>query len=159
MRAPEFWSRQRGVHSLLAPLGKVYGACVALRRRMARPWRAAVPVICVGNLVAGGAGKTPLALALGAHLKRAGRTPHFLSRGYGGEEAGPLRVDPDLQTAAQVGDEPLLLARTATTWVARDRATGARAAIEAGADMLVMDDGFQNNQLVKDLSEHKVLVL
>lgn len=152
MRAPDFWTRRQGVHSLLAPLGTAYGVGVALRRRTARPWRATVPVICAGNLVGGGAGKTPLALALGAHLKGLGRTPHFLSRGYGGTEAGPLRVDPALQTADQVGDEPLLLARTATTWVAGDRAAGARAAMEAGADALVLDDGFQNNQLVQDLS-------
>lgn len=154
MRAPEFWRPGRGgpLATLLAPLGWAYGQGTALRLSLASPWRAALKVVCVGNLVAGGAGKTPVALDLGGRLLRAGANPHFLTRGYGGNVRGPLRVDPQRDTAIQVGDEPLLLAEVAPTWVARDRVAGARAALAAGAASLVMDDGFQNPSLAKDLS-------
>lgn len=154
MRAPEFWHGPGGgvVAALLAPLGSVYGLAVRARFAAARPWRASIPVLCVGNLVAGGSGKTPVALSLGARLARRGDDVHFLTRGYGGRRAGPLRVDPDHHDAREVGDEALLLARCAPTWVARDRPAGCRAAIDGGARAIIMDDGFQNPSLAKDVS-------
>src|SRR5262245_39790092 len=151
MRPPDFWSSRRVLSTLLVPAGCVYA--LATRRRLKRAgWRALVPVVCVGNIGIGGAGKTPVALALVALLHAAERNPHFLTRGYRGREAGPVRVDPARHDARAVGDEPLLLARAAPTWVAKDRAAGARAAVGAGAGCIVMDDGLQNPSLVKDLS-------
>ncbi len=114
--------------------------------------RVGIPVVCAGNLVAGGAGKTPTVLALGALLKAQGDTPHFLTRGYGGELKGPVQVDPSQHTAVDVGDEALLLAAQGPTWVSHDRVAGARSAEAAGATVIVMDDGFQNPKLAKDLS-------
>ena len=153
MRAPDFWYRAPGPASaLLAPLGAAYDLASRLRRSLIRPERVAVPVLCVGNLVAGGAGKTPVALDLARRLAARGRAPHVLSRGYGGRTGGPLRVDPEWHDAATVGDEPLLLARAAPTWVARDRLAGARAAMAEGAGCLLLDDGFQNPRLAKDLA-------
>lgn len=152
MRTPEFWHSENAVARLLAPLAFAWQAAGAARRALARPWRAPVPVICVGNLVAGGAGKTPVALALLALLRERGLRPAALTRGYGGSAAGPLLVDPARHDAATVGDEALLLAAAAPTWLARDRVDGAREAAEEGAEVLVMDDGFQNPRLAKDLS-------
>ena len=152
MRAPEFW-RVDGIGArVAAPLGVAYAAAARLNFARGVPWRAGVPVICVGNLVMGGAGKTPVAAALGAELRGRGVAAHFLSRGHGGRNPGPVRVEASAHDAAEVGDEPLLLSGTAPTWVARDRVAGARAAMSAGAEAIVMDDGFQNSSLVKDLS-------
>jgi tetraacyldisaccharide 4'-kinase len=149
MREPGFWWRGDGAAArLLAPAGAAYGLVAA--RRMAWPGRrAAVPVLCVGNFTVGGSGKTPTAIAVARILIAAGRRPFFLSRGYGGRLAGPVRVD--AQPAGDVGDEPLLLARVAPTIVARDRPAGAAAAAQAGADAIIMDDGWQNPSLAKDL--------
>ncbi len=150
MREPSFWWTERSVAAnLLAPVGACYGAFVA--RRMARGGcEPAVPVICVGNFTLGGAGKTPTAIALARLLLESGRHPFFLSRGYGGRTAGPVRVDH--QPAIDVGDEPLLLARTAPTIVGRDRPAGAKAAAKGGADTIIMDDGLQNPSVSKDLA-------
>jgi len=150
MREPAFWWRKRG-GGLLAPLAAIYGA-VAWGRIQAQGKRAGVPVICLGNLTAGGAGKTPAALAVAHLLLAVHERPFFLSRGYGGKLAGPVRVDPAFHNSADVGDEPLMLARLAPTIVARDRVAGARMARSAGASVIVMDDGFQNPSLVKDLA-------
>ncbi|MHA1107762.1 MAG: tetraacyldisaccharide 4'-kinase, partial [Alphaproteobacteria bacterium] len=152
MRAPDFWARPGGLSTLLAPAGAAWAAAAAMRRSWSQPWQAPVPVICIGNINTGGAGKTPLALTLGAYLKQAGRAPHFISRGYGGSLEGPVAVDPARHDAADVGDEPLLLAEIAPTWIARDRKAAAQAAVAAGADIIVMDDGLQNFTLVKDVS-------
>lgn len=152
MRAPSFWWRDAGVAArLLAPVAAAYGA-VAARRLRQSGHQAAVPVLCIGNPTVGGAGKTPTAIAVGRLLRAAGERPAFLSRGYGGRLSGPVRVDPKLHTAIEVGDEPLLLARTAPTVVAADRVAGAGAAAAAGASVIVMDDGFQNPSLTKDVA-------
>ncbi|MBL8588379.1 MAG: tetraacyldisaccharide 4'-kinase [Methylobacteriaceae bacterium] len=155
MQAPDFWMRPRpGVAArLLQPFAALYGALA--RRRLAGPaTRAGAPVICLGNFTLGGAGKTPAALALGARLAARGERVAFLSRGYRGALSGlePVRVDPERHDAAAVGDEPLLLARLAPTFICADRLAGARAAIAAGASVVVMDDGLQNPALAKDLS-------
>jgi len=152
MREPPFWWRVAGLEAcLLAPAAAIYGA-VAAGRLKREGYRAGVPVICIGNPTLGGAGKTPTALAVARLLKAAGERPVFLSRGYGGSQRGPLLVAPERDRAADVGDEPLLLARVAPTVVAHDRVEGAKAAHAAGASVIVMDDGFQNPSLAKDFS-------
>lgn len=155
MRAPDFWYAEDPslMPILLQPLAALFSAGGALRQLLIKAEAAPVPVICIGNLVAGGAGKTPVALSI-AHLARArGWTPAFVSRGYGGSYREPvLKVEPELHRSTQVGDEALLLAATAPCWVARDRRLGARAAAAGGADLVIMDDGFQNPGLRKDLS-------
>jgi len=152
MRAPGFWAGGAGIAPiLLSPLAAAYQAVTA--RRMARPgWQAPVPVICCGNATAGGAGKTTVALDPGQRLIRRGIGTHFLIRGYGGRVKGPARVDPARHDSTAVGDEALLLAALAPSWVGADRAASARSAIAAGAQALVLDDGLQNPTLAKDLS-------
>ena len=158
MREPRFWyPPRRGAAPLLpsrmlAPAGWVFGLAGRIRRRRAAPERAAVPVICIGNLTAGGAGKTPVALTIAERLMATGEKVHFLTRGHGGRERGPIRVDPARHGAADVGDEPLLLAAVAPTWVSARRPEGAAAAVRGGAQLVVMDDGFQNPHLAKDFS-------
>ena len=151
MREPAFWWRAAGpAAGLLSPVAAIYGAFAGWR--MGRAGHAAgIPVVCIGNLTHGGAGKTPTAIAVARMLAAAGRRPFLLSRGYGGSLPGPQRVDPLRHHAREVGDEPLLLARAAPTIVARDRVKGAAAARAAGAGAIVMDDGLQNPALQKDL--------
>lgn len=151
MRAPAFWWRTPGIAAaLLAPAAAGYGA-IAARAFKRKGRRARVPVLCVGNLTVGGSGKTPAAIAIARLFLAAGARPVFLTRGYGGRLTGPIRVDARCHRAANVGDEPLLLARVATTIVARDRVAGAALAESVG-DVVVMDDGFQNPSLLKDLA-------
>ena len=152
MREPGFWWRKSGpLSALLSPLAALYGTVAA--QRMARKGaRAGVPVICIGNFTLGGAGKTPTAIAVAQMLAAAGERVFFLTRGYGGSNVGPKRVDAHADTAAQVGDEALLLARAAPTIVARDRAAGASFAKAQGATIIVMDDGLQNGSLNKDFT-------
>lgn len=155
MRPPEFWRADaRGRDSafmlrmVLTPVSWAYAAAAAHRLRSTTPRHAPIPVICVGNLTIGGAGKTPVTRAIRAKL---GAGAHTLSRGYGGRIEGPLRVTPEMD-AREVGDEPLLHARDGDAWIARDRFAGAMAAAQAGAHALIMDDGYQNPALAKDLS-------
>jgi tetraacyldisaccharide 4'-kinase len=154
VRAPGFWSKRPPtlLARSLEPLGAVYGAVTAWR--MARPGLGVeAPVVCVGNFVAGGAGKTPAAIAVAKLLGDMGERVAFLSRGYGGAtRAEAVAVDPKVHRAEEVGDEPLLLARAAPCFVARDRRLAARAAIAAGASVVVLDDGLQNPTLAKDFS-------
>ena len=151
MRTPAFWYGEPGAAAaLLAPVAGLFALGGRIQTHLARPQKVDVPVICVGNLVAGGTGKTPVALALAELLGE--RRIAFLTRGYGGSKSGPLKVQPHNHRAGEVGDEALLLARAAPTWLAHDRVAGARAAIADGAGLIVMDDGFQNPSLSKDLS-------
>ncbi|PLX36168.1 MAG: tetraacyldisaccharide 4'-kinase [Hyphomicrobiales bacterium] len=153
VRTPSFWWRPAGLLStLLAPLGLPYGFVTTSRMRRKARHRSSVPVICVGNFVAGGAGKTPVAIAIGALLTTRGKMPAFLSRGYRGTLAGPVEVATGTHSAAEVGDEPLLLARAGRTVVAADRKAGADAIGTAPGTVIVMDDGFQSPTLAKTLS-------
>ena len=153
MRAPDFWYEEPGIAAgLLTPVGAAIDAAGRLRRAVARPYRAPVPVICVGNLVAGGSGKTPVALSLAATLAARGVATAIVMRGYGGRLPGPTRVEPGRHDAEAVGDEALLAARQTACWVARDRAAGVRAAAADGAENIILDDGFQNPHVAKDLS-------
>ncbi|RAK64349.1 tetraacyldisaccharide 4'-kinase [Phenylobacterium kunshanense] len=152
LATPRWWySRDRRVglvpRALLTPLSWIWAAATARRIARRTPFDPGIPVICVGNLTVGGTGKTPIVRELAYRLNAA-----VLSRGYGGTEVGPLRVDPTRHTAAEVGDEPLMLASDLIVWIARDRAAGARAAAAAGVRAIVMDDGHQNPSVRKTLS-------
>ena len=152
MREPAFWHRPSSFLSrLLLPLGALYGA-VAARRLQREGFDAGIPVLCVGNYHVGGAGKTPTVLALTSVLRDLGEAPVVLSRGYGGRLRGPVSVDPERHTAADIGDEPLMLARTVPVVVARDRVGGVALARSQGATVILMDDGFQNPAIAKDAS-------
>ena len=154
---PRWWYR-RGrrematTRTLLTPVSWVWAFATARRLARGRPVDPGVPVICVGNLTLGGAGKTPVARAIVALLRSRGLRPHILSRGHGGRLAGPVRDDAATHSAADVGDEALMMAADAPVWIARDRAAGARAAAGDGARVIVMDDGHQNPSVAKALS-------
>jgi tetraacyldisaccharide 4'-kinase len=154
MQAPDFWYRKDPSLSaiLWAPAAALYDCAGRLNRWMTTPMPAPMPVICVGNLVAGGAGKTPTAMVLARLLAAEGHKVHMLTRGYGGRLSGPVSVDPMRHTAADVGDEALLLARAAPTWIGADRRVIAHRAADAGASVAIMDDGFQNPTLKKTIS-------
>jgi len=156
-RTPKHWYRREGNgfragRLFLVPLSWVWAGLTARRLRRSRPVEPGVPVICVGNLTLGGSGKTPIVRALAARLAAEGQAVHILMRGHGGRARGPLRVNPALHDVADVGDEALMLSGEAPVWIARDRLAGARAAVAAGASIIVMDDGHQNGALVKTLS-------
>lgn len=152
MREPAFWHRPPSLISrLLTPIGTIYGSIAA--RRMARAGvTARAPVICVGNYHLGGAGKTPTVLALVTLLRDFGESPIVLSRGYGGRMRGPVLVDPARHNAAEVGDEPLMMSAEVPVIVARERVDGAALACARGASVILMDDGFQNPSLNKNVS-------
>jgi len=161
MKAPHFWSHGLDPRSreaapltrvLLTPLAALYAYGAARKQKSARPVDAGIPVICVGNLTSGGAGKSPVVAALREHLVGAGKRVATLSRGYGGRLKGPLQVDPATHTAADVGDEPLMLAADGEAWIGADRGAAGQAMASAGVDLILMDDGFQNPSLKKDIS-------
>ena len=152
MREPAFWHRPSSwISRLLMPLGAIYGLVAGWRLRR-EGFDAGIPVICVGNYHVGGAGKTPTVLALAKVLRDLGETPIVLSRGYRGRLRGPIKVDPARHAAVDVGDEPLMLARTVPVVVARDRLSGVALARSQGASVILMDDGFQNPAIAKDVS-------
>lgn len=156
MKPPAFWAGSSGpggrlAQALLSPLSAIQAAATA--QRVAKPGaRVDAAVICIGNLSVGGTGKTPVSAAVLDRLADRDVAVHGLSRGYGGRLKGPVQVDPELNGPDDTGDEPLLLARHAPVWVSRDRVAGAVRAVEAGAEAIVMDDGFQNPSLHKDVS-------
>jgi tetraacyldisaccharide 4'-kinase len=156
MRAPEFWEERdytaKFAAITLSPVGWIYGATVAWKARHAHPYRSPAKVVCVGNLTAGGTGKTPITIAIAQAVERRKRRTVILSRGYGGKMRGPAFVDLAHDTFEETGDEALLLASAAPVIVARDRAGGAKLAEREYADIIVMDDGFQNFTLAKDLA-------
>lgn len=165
-KTPEFWYPQLGnddasnsvMPTLLCPLEALYKIAFKLHQSMSVMEKAAIPVLCVGNLVAGGTGKTPSSIAFLKFLIESGfaKNPYFLIRGYGGAERGPVLVNPDSHTAWDVGDESLILARHAPTVVSADRIDGAALAHRNGADLVIMDDGLQNPGIHKDL---KIIVI
>lgn len=151
MKTPRFWYKKAGPAAVaLAPLGQLYRTAGLLNRAFSKPYKAATPVICVGNIVAGGAGKTPTAIAIARLLKRKGHKPVFVTRGYGGNEKGPLRVDLLRHTSRDVGDEAVLLAQIAPTWIGRSRAEVIKRAEKEGSH-IVMDDGLQNPKIAPDI--------
>jgi len=156
MHAPDFWYSGPGRRDwrawVLSPLGWVYGRATARRLARGTGISPGVPVICVGNLNVGGTGKTPSVIWVVERLRDMGHEPHVVTRGYGGRLTGPVQVNPAGHRAKDVGDEPLLLAAFAEVWVARDRAAGVMAAVDGGATVIVLDDGFQNPAVVKSLS-------
>ncbi len=158
MRAPEFWNHKHGslsaplTRALLMPLSWLVILAGRWRQRRVKPTRVNIPVICLGNVTLGGTGKTPLAITLCKALQKAGYNPAFLTRGYGGKAKGPLSVDKAHHSALDVGDEALLLISHAPVIVSRDRVAGAKIAVMQGASIIIMDDGFQNPYLTKDVS-------
>lgn len=151
MKTPKHWQSNNLLSFLLVPAGLIYGMATALRLKYKKGYKSSIPVICIGNITAGGVGKTPVSMALAEILKAKGKNPFFISRGYGGSLSGVL-INPQKHTPQEVGDEPLMLAAVAPTVICHDRGKAAQIAEENGADILIMDDGFQNPSLQKDLS-------
>jgi tetraacyldisaccharide 4'-kinase len=152
MKAPRFWQSKNIISTLLLPFSWIYFIISKINYARIKPVTLPIPVICVGNLTVGGAGKTPVALHIGELLKKKNIKAFFVSRGYGGSQKSALCVDAEIHSALQVGDEPLLLAQILPTIVGRNRVEAANLAIAQGAEIIVMDDGFQNPSLTKDLS-------
>ncbi|MEM8748958.1 MAG: tetraacyldisaccharide 4'-kinase [Pseudomonadota bacterium] len=151
--APPFWFKRPGIAALaLSPISAIYGAVAAWRMQRPPSYVSSCPVLCVGNYIAGGAGKTPTSIALARIARSMNLRPGFLSRGYGGNLTKPTIVDTKSHTARQVGDEPLILADYAVTVVSADRPEGAKLLEAEGVDIIIMDDGFQNPSLHKDTS-------
>jgi tetraacyldisaccharide 4'-kinase len=156
VQPPDFWHDDSWIGRALEPVGRVYGAVTTARAARADAPRAGIPVISVGGLTLGGAGKTPVAMAIAHMLAARGRKPAVVLRGYGGRLRGPVRVDPAIHGVDEVGDEALLHAAQGPTWVAKKRFVGVVAARDAGIDIAVLDDGHQTPGLHKDL---KIVVI
>lgn len=156
MQPPDFWKNEPEHTGLwpvvLAPVSKLWQWAGARRWRQGLYVKLGIPVICIGNVNLGGTGKTPTVIEAVTRLIAIGKAPHVVSKGYKGQITGPTQVEPTHHTANDVGDEPLLLAAFAPTWISKDRLAGARAAKAAGADVIVLDDGLQNPALAKDLT-------
>ncbi len=152
MKAPHFWNSKNIISTLLLPFSWVYYFASKANYARITPTELPIPVICVGNLTVGGAGKTPVAMHIGEMLKNKNINAFFISRGYGGTQKSAVRVDTKIHSAVQVGDEPLLLARILPTIVGKNRLEAANLAIKQGAQAIIMDDGFQNPALKKNLS-------
>lgn len=153
LRPPKFWDKPKScLGFLLQPFSWLYQGGAAFHQIISKPYRAPVPVISIGNIVLGGAGKTPVTIAVAQELQQMGWNPHIISRGYGGSFTGPLRVDLTHHQFHQVGDEPLLLAKVAPTWISKKRRRAVNLSIQAGADILILDDAHQNHDLKKDIS-------
>lgn len=152
MQPPDFWQTDGGLARLLDPIGRAVGAITTRRARALPQARVSAPVVSIGGLTVGGSGKTPIAMSVAARFRARGRWPAIVLRGYGGSETGPLAVDLAEHTVSAVGDEALLHAVHAPTWVARSRVAGANAAIAAGANIVVLDDGHQHPGIARDLS-------
>ena len=152
MKTPAFWSTPNTLSTLLIPASWLYQKLVWLRNRSVNTQRVNVPVLCVGGLTAGGAGKTPVCLHIGELCRANGINAWFVSRGYKGKLIGPVQVKPSEHTAYDVGDEPLLLAGVLPTAVSKNRLLGAQFAAKVGAQLIIMDDGFQNPSVHKDVS-------
>ena len=151
MKTPTFWNKKNLVYYFLLPLGWLYHFATALKIRLSKSYKSSVPVICIGNLTAGGTGKTPISIAIADIVKNKRKNPFFISRGYGGKVKNII-IHSYNNCAKEVGDEPLLLSKIAPVAVNPDRAEAAKLAIKSGADILIMDDGFQNPGLYKDIS-------
>lgn len=151
MKTPSYWQSNSFISKLLTPIGWLYGRLTQWRLKLSTPPKVNVPVICIGNITAGGTGKTPVSLSVAKMLESAMMHPFFITRGYGGK-LNNTYVNNKKHTAREVGDEPLLLSRQAPVIVASNRHTGAKLALKEGADILIMDDGFQNPSLHKDIS-------
>lgn len=160
MKAPQFWypknsnEEKRWLEILLLPLSFIYWCLYALRQTLSAPHKVSIPVICVGNAVAGGGGKTPAAIFLSKFIKSEGlfKNPVILSRGYGGRIKTPTLVNLESHTAKEVGDEPLLMARSQAVIIAKSKTKGSDYAVQAGYDCIIMDDGYQNPSLYKDIN-------
>ncbi len=152
MKTPRFWKSKNLISTTLLPLGWIYSGLTAARLKFKKSGKVNIPVICLGNITAGGSGKTPTAVTLAKLLQKKGYHPYFVSRGYGGKLSDIILTKDSTYTAAEVGDEPLILSRTAPVSINPDRYQAALKAQEQGADIIIMDDGFQNPSLKKDIS-------
>ncbi len=150
---PSFWWQKNSLAGLAtAPLGFIYGFVAAQNMLRSPKHYVDLPVLCIGNYIVGGAGKTPTAIALAKAVKKMGKKPGFLSRGYGGGIVEATLVDVETHNSKDVGDEPLILTKHAITVIAAKRNEGAELLAKSGVDIIIMDDGFQNPSLYKDFN-------